>query len=387
MVSSDELDEATDYFSATNNSDGVQSDEESISGREESVVADSSLRSAGDGGDDENEEMIEISSRTHGVDHSQPMRFTVQGNVSDGHGGIRRQDVEVSVVALERYTFVDPVAAASGPEPLDPPVHQTLMGVDALQLRGERSASSRQHRGRTSAYSAYDEDRVGEFTEESSNRRLSRIARELLLPNSYVEACYNLHEFMATETDCLAVEAVQRNVFKCLKICARLSKLHGYSIQHMWQVIQQAYKRVSEFTPPRARTIELWNAKLTNRIRMMAVSPASDGSAPPRLPSMPPPELVNAQTREKLLPLPEIKVAALNDRRFDRAAGASSASYYLANPVMQQQRVAQPQTLPPIAELQNMSSSIPPQLAPPQPQENESLDEDQRSEYSVEEPG
>ncbi|KAJ2076905.1 hypothetical protein H4R24_005435 [Coemansia sp. RSA 988] len=389
MGSSDELDEATDYFSATNNSEVVLSDEESSSGREESVVAESIHQSAGDSRDDE--EMIEISSRTHGVDHPQPMHFTVQGHVADGNGGVRQQNVEVSVVSLERYTFVDPVAAAAGPEPLDPPVQQTLMGVDALQLRGERSATgSRRMRGHTPVYDAFDEDRVCEFTEESSNRRLSRIARQLLLPNSYVEACYDLHEFMETEPEWLAVETVQRNVFKCLKICARLSKLHGYSIQHMWQVIQQAHKRVNEFTPPRARTVELWNAKLTNRIRMMAVSPASDGSAPQRLPSMPPPELLNAQAREKLLPLPEINVAALNDRRFDRAAGASSASFYLANPLMQQQRAIQSLTLPPISELQTMTSSLPPPLplAPPQAQgSSDSPEDDQHSEYSVEEPG
>ncbi|KAJ2610229.1 hypothetical protein H4S08_003705 [Coemansia sp. RSA 1365] len=375
MDSSGELEEGTDYFSATNNSQEGQSEEDS-SEEEQSITANSNLHANNRTDDD----TIEISSQTHGVNHPQSMRFTVHGNVADGNGGIRRQDVEVSVMSLERYTFVDPAAAETGPQPLDPPIQQTLMGVDSLQLR---TTGGQQFRTNSSAYDIFDIDKVGEFTEESSNRRLSKIARRLLLPNSYVEACYDLHEFMETVPGCLALEAVQRNVFKCLKICARLSKLHGYSIQHMWQVIHKAHQRVTEFTPPRARTIELWNAKLTNRIRMMAVSPASDGSAPQRLPSIPPPELLNAQAREKLLPLPEIKVEALNDRRFDRAAGASSASFYLANPVMQQQRVTLPPILPPVSELETTAPSL--QLPPPQ--EDESLDEDQRSEYSVEEPG
>ncbi|PIA13617.1 hypothetical protein COEREDRAFT_83381, partial [Coemansia reversa NRRL 1564] len=386
MASSGELEEGTDYFSATNNSQAGQSEEES-SDEDQSITTNSNHIS---NNRNDEEDTIEISSRTHGVNHPQSMRFTVQGNVADGNGGIRRQDVEVSVMSLERYTFVDPVAAAAGPEPLDPPIQQTLMGVDSLQLR-TTATGGQQLQTHTSPYDIFDIDKVGEFTEESSNRRLSKIARRLLLPNSYVEACYDLHEFMETVPGCLAIEAVQRNVFKCLKICARLSKLHGYSIQHMWQVIQKAHQRVTEFTPPRARTIEIWNAKLTNRIRMMAVSPASDGSAPQRLPSMPPPELLNAHAREKLLPLPEIKVAALNDRGFDRAAGASSASFYLANPVMQQQqqqqRVSLPPILPPISELETTAPPLQMQLAPPRTQEDESLDEDQRSEYSVEEPG
>ncbi|KAJ2795159.1 hypothetical protein H4R21_005224, partial [Coemansia helicoidea] len=153
--------------------------------------------------------------------------------------------------------------------------------------------------------------------------------------------------------------SVQRNTFKCLKICARLSKLPSYSIQHMWQVIQKAYERVHEFTPPRANTIGLWHAKLSNRIRMMAVSPAADGSAPPRLPTVPPPELLDAHRREKLLPLPEVNATALNDARFNRKAGASGASYYLANPISR----PSPQIMPPVSALVMPPPDTPADLA------------------------
>ncbi|KAJ2843459.1 hypothetical protein J3B02_005258 [Coemansia erecta] len=143
----------------------------------------------------------------------------------------------------------------------------------------------------------------------------------------------------------LDVESVQRNVFKCLKICARLSKLHGYDIHLMWQVIQQAYNSMHRFTAERAQAIDKWHVKLTNRIRMMAVAPAADGSAPQRLPSVPPRELLEAQTRERLLPLPEISVSALNDSRFDRAAGVSSAEYYISHSLGRRQMPAEETSL------------------------------------------
>ncbi|KAJ2595200.1 hypothetical protein EV177_008189 [Coemansia sp. RSA 1804] len=182
-------------------------------------------------------------------------------------------------------------------------------------------------------FQPYDEDgAIAEFTDESSNRQLSHIARRLLLPDTYADACYELHAFMDTHP--IMGDAVQRNVFKCLKICARLSKLHGYNIHLMWQVIAQAHKRVDEFTAERARTIELWFSKLTNRIRMMTVSPAADGSAPPRLPQRPPPELLDARARGKLLPLPEISsTAVMSELSFKRTAESSESSYYLANPI------------------------------------------------------
>ncbi|KAJ2160245.1 hypothetical protein GGF46_002406 [Coemansia sp. RSA 552] len=379
MATPENLDEGTDYYSAA--------------GAEDEVGESSSSE----------EEMEEISSRTHGVEPAPPtMRFAVPG----------RQDVEISVVSLARYTFADPEVAASGPAPLEPAVDdgRRLMGVEGLQLagRGGREDVGSGTQGRMEdeqgvVYNGYydDDGLIAEFTEERSNRRLGRIAKALLLPDSYVEACYSLHEFMATyEGSFAAIESVQRNVFKCLKICARLSKLHGYSIEHMWQVIQQADKRKSEFMPARAHTIELWNAKLTNRIRMMAVSPAADGSAPQRLPSVPPPELLNAQRRDKLLPLPSMNVAALNDRQFDRSTGTSSASYYLKNPVMlQRPDLDSDRILPPISELAAGPASATPdmplmQLSAPEteliPRERPPTaedDSDSRSEYSVEEAG
>ncbi|KAJ2191882.1 hypothetical protein GGH18_003084, partial [Coemansia sp. RSA 530] len=331
----------------------------------------------------EEDEVIEISSSTHGVEpapqaQAPMMQFTVPGHVGP-------QNVQLSVVALARYTFADPVAAANGPAPLEPPLQTLRIGHEtSSRPMGVQSSHAVSLRGpQTMEYGEYDDDRlIADFTEERSNRRLARIARRLLLPDSYVEACYDLHEFMATqETSYLAIESVQRNVFKCLKICARLSKLHGYSIQHMWQVIQQAHKRVHEFTPPRARTIELWNLKLSNRIRMMAVSPAADGSAPQRLPSVPPPELLNAHARDRLLPLPEMNVSALNDRGFNRSQGVSSASYYLANPVKQSQAN---RILPPISEL---VSGLPgSQPGRPPTSGSDTQDDVQNAEYTVEEP-
>ncbi|KAJ2304635.1 hypothetical protein IWW55_002335 [Coemansia sp. RSA 2706] len=349
MSSSDEFDEASDYYSIINTSD-EEGGGDAI-GRQATVEAETT-----DG--DEDEEIIEISSSTHGVgppmlhqqqQQGQPMmQFRVPGRTA-------AQDVEVSVVSLARYTFADPVVAAEGPAPLEPPLETMRIGHEGAERptgvgQGGQPLMRRQGPDAV-AYGEYDEEGlIAEFTEDRCNRRLARIARRLLLPDSYVEACYDLHEFMATqETSFLAIESVQRNVFKCLKICARLSKLHGYSIQHMWQVIQQAHKRIHEFTAPRAHTIELWNLKLSNRIRMMAVSPAADGSAPQRLPAAPPPELLNAQARDRLLPLPELSAHALNDRGFNRAQGQSSASYYLANPIKQPPEGRR--ILPPISEL------------------------------------
>ncbi|KAJ2744509.1 hypothetical protein GGI20_002910 [Coemansia sp. BCRC 34301] len=213
----------------------------------------------------------------------------------------------------------------NGPELLEPPVERSRMLPTAL---GTREA---EYNGGIIGYD--DEGLIADFTEDRCNRQLAQIARRLLLPDSYVEACFDLHQFLALHTTLVEAEAVQRNVFKCLKICARLSKLPGYSIQLMWQVIQQAHQLIDLFTAERACTINLWLTKLTNRIRLMAVTPASDGSAPPRLPIVPPPELLHAHTREKLLPLPAISVTALNDGAFNRVAGVSSASHYLANPL------------------------------------------------------
>ncbi|KAJ1857064.1 hypothetical protein IW147_005485 [Coemansia sp. RSA 720] len=390
MPSSDEFDESSDYYSIVNSSDEESGRDDAIieedSGRDDAIIEES-----GDENDDaiiEEDEVIEISSSTHGVEPvAQPaqapmMRFTVPGRSGP-------QNVDVSVVSLTRYTFADPVVAADGPAPLEPPLQTLRIGHEngsrPVGVRQGSHSVMRRHGPDAMDYGEYDDDRlIAEFTEERSNRRLARIARRLLLPDSYVEACYDLHEFMATqETSYLAIESVQRNVFKCLKICARLSKLHGYSIQHMWQVIQQAHKRMHEFTPPRARTIELWNLKLSNRIRMMAVSPAADGSAPQRLPSVPPPELLNAHARDRLLPLPEMNVSALNDRGFNRSQGVSSASYYLANPVKQSQTN---RILPPISELVSGLPDSQPGRPPTATSESDTQDDAQHAEYTVEEP-
>ncbi|KAJ2754554.1 hypothetical protein GGI19_002318 [Coemansia pectinata] len=254
---------------------------------------------------------------------SPPMfQFTVQGGVN--HDGSARPDIEVAVVSLARYTFADPVTAMNGPALLEPPAERSRILPPTLGSGEEATAG---------AITGYDDDGlIADFTEDRCNRQLAHIARRLLLPDSYVEACYDLHQFLATRA-VLETESVQRNVFKCLKICARLSKLPGYSIQLMWQVIQQAHQLIDMFSAERARTINLWLTKLTNRIRLMAVTPASDGSAPPRLPIVPPPELLHTQTREKLLPLPSMSVAALNDGAFNRAVGVSGAAHYLANPL------------------------------------------------------
>ncbi|KAJ2501547.1 hypothetical protein GGH96_001868 [Coemansia sp. RSA 1972] len=376
MHSSDEFEESSDYYSIINTSDEESGDDLIIDedNRDDARIEEDSDNDA----TIEEDEVIEISSSTHGVEPAQPapmMRFTVPGQVGP-------QNVQVSVVSLARYTFADPVAAADGPAPLEPPLQTLQIGHEnSSRPVGVQSGQAVTRRGPHSMnYGEFDDDRlIAEFTEERSNRRLARIARRLLLPDSYVEACYDLHEFMATqEPSYLAIESVQRNVFKCLKICARLSKLHGYSIQHMWQVIQQAHKRMHEFTPPRARTIDLWNLKLSNRIRMMAVSPAADGSAPQRLPSVPPPELLNAHARDRLLPLPEMNVSALNDRGFNRSQGMSSASYYLANPVKQSQNN---RILPPISEL---VSGLP--NTQNGPNSSDSQDDAQNAEYTVEEP-
>ncbi|KAJ2117662.1 hypothetical protein IW146_000564 [Coemansia sp. RSA 922] len=281
---------------------------------------------------------------------SPPMfQFTVQGGVN--HDGSARPDIEVAVVSLARYTFADPVTAMNGPALLEPPAERSRILPPTLGL-GEEAA-----RGVT----GYDDDGlIADFTEDRCNRQLAHIARRLLLPDSYVEACYDLHQFLATRA-VLETESVQRNVFKCLKICARLSKLPGYSIQLMWQVVQQAHQLIDMFTAERARTISLWLTKLTNRIRLMAVTPASDGSAPPRLPIVPPPELLHAQTREKLLPLPSMSVAALNDGAFNRTVGVSGAAHYLANPLTSATRlltagaISSPHPLPVPSPLQTIS--------------------------------
>ncbi|KAJ2659511.1 hypothetical protein IWW48_003457 [Coemansia sp. RSA 1200] len=306
-------------------------------------------------------------------------------------------NMEIEAVSLARYTFVDPVRASRGPAPLEPPIDHTHQKQWKQQQQQQRqrqqqrqqqreqqqsrhalarpdSAQTTRHAAAAAAaetstatrteattiataeaeeteeaastavslmpepsfshyFQPYDEDgAIAEFTDERSNRQLSHIARRLLLPDTYADACYELHAFMDTHP--IMGDAVQRNVFKCLKICARLSKLHGYNIHLMWQVIAQAHKRVDEFTEERARTIELWFSKLTNRIRMMTVSPAADGSAPPRLPLRPPPELLDARARGKLLPLPEISsMAVKNELPFKRMAESSESSYYLANPI------------------------------------------------------
>ncbi|KAJ2519623.1 hypothetical protein H4217_002555, partial [Coemansia sp. RSA 1939] len=244
-------------------------------------------------------------------------------------------NMEIEAVSLARYTFVDPVRASRGPAPLEPPIDHThqkqwkqqqhrrqqqrqqqqgrhaLARPDSAQTTRHAEATAAETSTTTTArttteattiaaadaeeeeeaastvvslmpepsfsqyFQSYDEDgAIAEFTDERSNRQLSHIARRLLLPDTYADACYELHAFMDTHP--IMGDAAQRNVFKCLKICARLSKLHGYNIHLMWQVIAQAHKRVDEFTAERARTIELWFSKLTNRIRMMTVSPAAD---------------------------------------------------------------------------------------------------------------
>ncbi|KAI8319688.1 hypothetical protein GQ54DRAFT_25985 [Martensiomyces pterosporus] len=270
----------------------------------------------------------EHSSSTTGSPHAESpagpgsppmMEFTIQ----DGASGVgtQRPNLDISILSLTRYTFADRRLAANGPEPLEPPIERALLGTPSADDGGAVA-----HRGEV-----LDNDLVMEFTEERDNRQLSRIARRLLLPDLYTEACYDLHQFLATH-ETLELESVERNVFKCLKICARLSKLPGYSIQLMWQIIQQAHSRAGEFSEERARTISTWYQKLTNRIRLMAVSPASDGSAPPRLPSVPPRQLVEMQARDRLLPLPDMSVVALNDSMFNRVAGVSGAAHYLSNP-------------------------------------------------------
>ncbi|KAJ2848570.1 hypothetical protein IWW36_003218 [Coemansia brasiliensis] len=392
MASSDEFEEASDYYSAVNSSD----DERQASHDNCSATV-SETRTVTETQDDSEEEVIEISSMTHGVDPPSTSFPQAMQVMMPGPSGM--QSVEMSVVSLTRYTFADPVVASEGPEPLEPSLQTMQLGHENSSRptgvgRGGQPVMRR--RGPDgAAYGEYDDDGlIAEFTEDRCNRRLARIGRQLLLPDSYIEACYDLHEFMETqESGFLAIESVQRNVFKCLKICARLSKLHGYSIQHMWQVIQQAHKHVHEFTPPRAHTIELWNLKLSNRIRMMAVSPAADGSAPQRLPSVPPPELLNAHSRDRLLPLPEINVSALNDRGFNRTKGLSGSSYYLANPIKQQQTA--PLVLPPISELDAGPSefSIPRGLNLPAVSDESRNNQsgiigalEQRNEYTVEEP-
>ncbi|KAJ1882509.1 hypothetical protein H4R99_001427 [Coemansia sp. RSA 1722] len=256
------------------------------------------------------------------------MQFTVPGGVNSD--GIAREAIDVAVVSLARYTFADPALAARGPAPLEPRIESTrLLGVDLPPLAsvGVRRISS-------TVSGVYEDDGlIAEFTEDRCNRQLSQLARRLLLPDSYVEACYDFIQFMEVNLAMFDVESVQRNIFKCLKICARLSKLHGYDIQLMWQVVQQAHNHIRRFTAERAQAIDKWHIKLTNRIRMMAVAPAADGSAPQRLPTVPPRELLEAQARERLLPLPEISISALNDSRFDRAAGVSSAEYYMSHSV------------------------------------------------------
>ncbi|KAJ1989928.1 hypothetical protein GGI25_004568 [Coemansia spiralis] len=227
-----------------------------------------------------------------------------------------QQSIDITVVSLARYTFADPARAANGPMLLEP-------SVDTRSPR----------------HSEPTDNDIAEFTEERCDRELAHIARRLLLPDSYIAACYELLTFMDLQP--VFTNEVQRNVFKCLKICARLSKLPGYNIHVMWQVVRQAHRRAAEFTEERAQTIGVWFAKLTNRIRLMTMTPAADGSAPPRLPERPPRELVDTRARERLLPLPELNIAALSDARFDKTTGSSSSSYYLANPISAQQAVEQ----------------------------------------------
>ncbi|KAJ1798182.1 hypothetical protein LPJ59_002663 [Coemansia sp. RSA 2399] len=258
------------------------------------------------------------------------------GTSSAGTQQLFIPNMEVEIVSLARYTFVDPAVASRGPAPLEPPIDRGRNY--ALHPMSTQIATDPPNN------QMYDEDgAIAEFTEERSNRQLSRIARRLLLPDFYAEACYELHAFMDAHP--VLIDSVQRNVFKCLKICARLSKLHGYSIHLMWQVIAQAHKRVGEFTEERARTIGLWFSKLTNRIRMMTVSPAADGSAPPRLPTHPPAQLLDARARGKLLPLPEINTSALKGSAFRRTTESSESSYYLANPIGRKE-------LPPLPPIQ-----------------------------------
>ncbi|KAJ2764798.1 hypothetical protein IWQ57_005030, partial [Coemansia nantahalensis] len=386
MPSTDEFEDSSDYYSFESDGDDDGEDGGYNSGRGDRILngvdeaeededdddddddghgrqeahgqAPASADSHEDEDQEDEEEVIQISSQTHGVPSGAMSQLDMLGAMA---GRMGRHNLEIEVVSLARYTFADPELAAEGPQPLEPPVDQALMGVRELQLRGALPVGQYVGDARLGGSGhLYDHDGViADFTEERNNQRLGRIARRLLLPDSYVEACYDLHEFMATEGAGLATESVQRNTFKCLKICARLSKLPGYSIQHMWQVIQKAYERVHEFTPPRANTIGLWHAKLSNRIRMMAVSPAADGSAPPRLPTVPPPELLDAHRREKLLPLPEVNATALNDARFNRKAGASGASYYLANPISR----PSPQIMPPVSALVMPPPDTPADLA------------------------
>ncbi|ORX70597.1 hypothetical protein DL89DRAFT_266790 [Linderina pennispora] len=243
----------------------------------------------------------------------QPQRFRGEMSILD-----------VSIVSFAQYTFVSRERAINGPQPIEPPV-ETPRTENTLEDTLTTNLVISGH-----APLAQDE-RVREFTEDRDNRRLAVIAKRLLLPDSYIEACYDLHRFLALHPT-LEIESVQRNLFKCLKVCARLSKLPGYSIQLMWQVIQQAHERADQFIPERAATIRTWYFKMTNRIRLMAVSPASDGSAPPRLPSVPPRALVEMHERDRLLPLPEMNMSALNDKQFDKTSGISSATQYLNSP-------------------------------------------------------
>ncbi|KAJ1844507.1 hypothetical protein LPJ70_002915, partial [Coemansia sp. RSA 2708] len=198
MSSSDEFDEASDYYSIINTSD-EEGGGDAI-GRQATVEAETT-----DG--DEDEEIIEISSSTHGVgppmlhqqqQQGQPMmQFRVPGRTA-------AQDVEVSVVSLARYTFADPVVAAEGPAPLEPPLETMRIGHEGAERptgvgQGGQPLMRRQGPDAV-AYGEYDEEGlIAEFTEDRCNRRLARIARRLLLPDSYVEACYDLHEFMATQ--------------------------------------------------------------------------------------------------------------------------------------------------------------------------------------------
>lgn len=262
-----------------------------------------------------------------------------------------------------RYALADPRAAANGPQPIEP---AATAGDSRCLLVSSECAPQ---------ITAGENEMVAEFTEERNNRQLGHIARRLLLPDSYVEACYDLQQFISgVQAVNLEVESVQRNLFKCLKICARLSKINGYSIQLMWQVIQQAHERAGQFIPERARTIGIWYTKLTNRIRMMALSPAADGSAPPRLPLDPPAALLQARNRDKLLPLPTMSVGALRDQAFNRSAGISSASYYLRNPISQS---SSRQEIEADSEQQQASRGGNEQPVPPNENNSEEREEDE----------
>ncbi|KAJ2829882.1 hypothetical protein IWW50_000597, partial [Coemansia erecta] len=197
MYTSDEFEEASDYYSIVNSSDDENGAEPIIEeDGDEPIIADDGdepiIAEDGDepiveDDDEDEEEVIEISSSTHGVDRPAQsaqgpmMRFTVPGHVG-------AQNVEVSVVSLARYTFADPELAAEGPEPLEPPLQTMRIGHDdggrAVSIRRTEGVA-RMRGADAAAFGTYDDEGlIAEFTEERSNRRLAQIARRLLLPDS-----------------------------------------------------------------------------------------------------------------------------------------------------------------------------------------------------------